>query len=349
MQPYEFPTNPAGKFARALSNIARSPAKGAKGHVPSYENSQSTFNEQVSQALAIKLNLKTIQHANERALEKLVKETRSGGLKQTLQARAAIYNNVLDPAWFCKSYDLSSKLKTMKERRQARALLAGAPVLTTQLGLNEIQMTLAEGDDHALESFRVHTVGTAAQFTKMLSRATPAGMLKLIKPQVWATLTTGLKRMEESLEFTQSLLNLIGEKPALNPVMNAVADSFFRRRFSGHFQSGYHGIELDTLLNAPSASLLDDDTKVSQGRNRGWNGKRRVCYLFQSGSCTYKACRFNYVCTVCKSLKHGRHKCPHKERTTAGSTERSRHGGTEDHQRPPHPRFRRDRARSLPS
>ena len=226
----------------------------------------------MSQALAIKLNLKTIQHANERALEKLVKETRSGGLKQTLQARAAIYNNVLDPAWFCKSYDLSSKLKTMKERRQARALLAGAPVLTTQLGLNEIQMTLAEGDDHALESFRVHTVGTAAQFTKMLSRASPAGMLKLIKPQVWATLTTGLKRMEESLEFTQSLLNLIGEKPALNPVMNAVADSFFRRRFSGHFQSGYHGIELDTLLNAPSASLLDDDTKVSQGRNRGWNG-----------------------------------------------------------------------------
>ena len=122
-----------------MSNIACNPAKGAKGQGSANVNHHSDFNEQVSQALAIKLNLKTIQHANERALERLETDpTDRGDLKQTLQARAAIYNNILDPAWFCKNYDLSSKLKTIKDRRQARTLLAGAPVLITQLGLNEL-------------------------------------------------------------------------------------------------------------------------------------------------------------------------------------------------------------------
>ena len=183
-QIHEYPTNPAGKFSRAMSTIACNPAKGAKGQGSEKVNHHSDFNEQVSQALAIKLNLKTIQHANERALERLEKDpTHRGDLKQTLQARAAIYNNILDPAWFCKNYDLSSKLKTIKDRRQARTLLAGAPVLITQLGLNELQKTLAEGVDQELENFRVHTVGTAAQFTKMLSKASPSGILKLVKPQ----------------------------------------------------------------------------------------------------------------------------------------------------------------------
>ena len=154
--------------------------------------------------------------------------------------------------------------------------------------------------------------------------------------------------MEESLEFTQALLNLSGEKSSLNPVMNAVADAFFRRRFSGLFQSGYLSVELDTLLNAPSANYLDDDIKVNQSRNQ--QGKKgRLCYLVQRGSCTYKNCRFEHACSTCKSVNHGRSECPKKDRTTAGSAERSRQEGSGDNRRPPHPRFRRDRARSVPS
>ena len=93
----EFPTNPRGKFAQAMSAIACNPSSGAKGRV---ENSFSnTFREQVSQALAIKLNLKTNQQANERALSQLLNsKARSGELKQVLQARAAVYEDLLDPS-----------------------------------------------------------------------------------------------------------------------------------------------------------------------------------------------------------------------------------------------------------
>ena len=59
---------------------------------------ESKFHEQVSHALALKLNLSTHQDAIEKALGGLRK---SGGkkcnLKQTLQARAAIYDSGISP------------------------------------------------------------------------------------------------------------------------------------------------------------------------------------------------------------------------------------------------------------
>ena len=65
---FDFPTRPEGKFAQAMSSVACNPVAGAKGWVPNISNHSDTFSEQVSQALAIKLNLKTTQHTNEKAL-----------------------------------------------------------------------------------------------------------------------------------------------------------------------------------------------------------------------------------------------------------------------------------------
>ena len=57
------------------------------------------FQSEVSQALALKLDLKTRQHANDKMLNKLI---RSGGncssLKQAVQARAAIYGEAGEPS-----------------------------------------------------------------------------------------------------------------------------------------------------------------------------------------------------------------------------------------------------------
>ena len=59
----------------------------------------NNFKEYVSQALALKLNLKTTQQANEKALLDIKKSRgSSAGLKQASQARAAIYGDLLDPA-----------------------------------------------------------------------------------------------------------------------------------------------------------------------------------------------------------------------------------------------------------
>ena len=82
-----------------MSMIACNPSRGATGQVVSSNKYSDTFSEQVSQALAIKLNLKTNQQANERALAQLLQSRgRNSELKQTLQARAAVYDDLLDPA-----------------------------------------------------------------------------------------------------------------------------------------------------------------------------------------------------------------------------------------------------------
>ena len=57
------------------------------------------YRDQLTQALALKLNFQTTQQANEKALHDLFKSKGpSPDLKQTLQARAAIYGSLLDPS-----------------------------------------------------------------------------------------------------------------------------------------------------------------------------------------------------------------------------------------------------------
>ena len=95
---YAYPSKFNGRFAQAMSSIARSPSSGVSGRVCD-DNLDDSFKTDVSQALAIKLNLKTKQHANKKVLHKLIQ---SGGsctsLKQALQARAAVYGEVAEPS-----------------------------------------------------------------------------------------------------------------------------------------------------------------------------------------------------------------------------------------------------------
>ena len=119
-EPYHFPTRQRGDFAQAMSAIARNLPGTDQRTDYGNQDFESKFHEQVSHALALKLNLSTQQHANEKALGVLRK---NGGercnLKQTLQARAAIYDSGISPTWFDKEEALNSKAKTPKLRRAA--------------------------------------------------------------------------------------------------------------------------------------------------------------------------------------------------------------------------------------
>ena len=176
---YAFPTNPRGKFSQAMSKIACNPVDGATGQVDSGINHNDPFREQISQALAIKLNLKTTQHANENALGQVVKsKSLTGG--QTLQARAAIYDSLLSPSWFCKSFNLSSKVQTIRQRRLARSMLIGAPVLLAQVDINEVLESLSVGSDNAVTNLNMETRGTAGQLIQRLSLESPQAILRLV-------------------------------------------------------------------------------------------------------------------------------------------------------------------------
>ena len=92
-----YPTAFNVKFAQAISSIALCRDSGIIGRF--MENHlNDTFKTEVSQALAIKLDLKTCEHAHKKMLEKLIKSGGSCSSLQALQARAAVYGEVADPA-----------------------------------------------------------------------------------------------------------------------------------------------------------------------------------------------------------------------------------------------------------
>ena len=136
----------------------------------------------MTQALALQLNFKTTQQANEKALGDLFKpKSISPGLRQTLQARAAIYGDLLDPSWFVRNSDLSSKLKSLKDRRLARSMLMGAVLMITQVGAHNIRTLLMSGESDALKNVPPDTKGTIADFQEVLSKSSPMSILLATK------------------------------------------------------------------------------------------------------------------------------------------------------------------------
>ena len=328
-----------------MSTISNNAVEEAKGRGCTGDHNDS-FKEQITQALAIKLNLKTNQQANERALSQLSKSNSlHGGLKQTLQARAAVYGKLLDPAWFCQNFELSAKVQTIRKRRVARSMLIGAPIFSAQLGVHELKKALTAGEDN-LSTLDWSATGTAGQFVTMLSKASPQAVLRLLNRKQAQQIEEQVARISETLEYAQTVTNLVGEKSALNPIMNAVAKAFKRQRHQGNLNEGSRSIEIDTLLNLDKQGPRDDDEKVNlpKGQARGQYTKKRVCFLFQTADCTFQKCRYRHVCQLCQSTSHGSENCNQKR----SSNERSRERkviAEDGPSKPPHPRFHRDRAR----
>ena len=70
---FQFPTDPRGKLAQALSSISCNAESGAQGVFTKILGGGSeNFEDHIKQALALKLDLKTTQQANEKALASLI-------------------------------------------------------------------------------------------------------------------------------------------------------------------------------------------------------------------------------------------------------------------------------------
>ena len=230
-------------------------------------------------------------------------------------------------------------------------MLVGAPVLLAQLGVHDVRRLLKEGDDTALTGWNMADRGSAKQFVDRLSKAPPLEVLKLLDYKGYLNISRGLAQVAESLDYAQRLTNIVGDKPALNPVMNAVSEAFSRRRISGSF--GDQSVKIDTLLHSSTQGPNDDDVKVAGNASRTKAGKAgasrtgQICFLFQSNKCTYWNCRYRHVCNFCESSTHGMMSCTKRSPTDRGNTTTQARTPAEEYaRRPPHPRRRRDRAHS---
>ena len=190
--------------------------------------------------------------------------------------------------------------------------------------------------------------GSAKQFVQMLRQASPLDVLKLIDFGCFLRVSRGLDQVAECLDYTQRLVNIVGDKSALNPVMSAVSEAFTRRRISGRFEN--QSVKIDTLLHVSTKGRNDDDAKVAQSSSNKVDRKEnadQICFLFQKNRCTFRNCRYRHECNLCNSTAHGMIDC--RRRTLSNGRRTATESGPSDEEpsrRPPHPRFRRDRARN---
>ena len=114
------PSQLQGIFARAVSTIEGKTDAGAQDAFGSGEKQDSDL----AWAIAFNYMLSPAQQFNEKSLKMVLKNKGTcTDLKQALKARAAVYGQLLEPAWFCKGVDLSTKTKlTSKSRRLAKAM-----------------------------------------------------------------------------------------------------------------------------------------------------------------------------------------------------------------------------------
>ena len=208
-----------------------------------------------------------------------------------------------------------------------------------------------------LERLRLGDNIPVAETLKLLSTAPPLLVLKLLNADTGGNLDTLIGNVSTELDFVQTVADLVSSGDGLNPSLNAVADAFRRRLLKGRFVSESNTVKMNALVYTDTKGANDNDvaakdvkdhysTKKYDTTNRG-KAAKGICFLFQRGLCRWIECRFEHRCSLCKRLGHGEVNCMKKAESSRDSfADQNRDGRLKrgkSAERPPHPRFRRDR------
>ena len=254
--------------------------------------------------------------------------------------------------------DISAKARTSSLRRSVRSQLIAAPLVVAQAGLHNLRSLLCHGDCRVLDSLRLGERYSIAETLKLLARAPPLSVLKLMNKVSASEVCSQPAKVAAELDFVQESADLVATKDSLNPSMNAIAEAFRRRRLSGRFVSVNHNVKLDSLVYADTSSTNDFDHCASDIQKLTKEkvkpspvGQRKMaCFDFQRGLCRWRRCRFEHRCSECGRLGHGRVNCWQRGSPSRSSRQeidsRPQREQREDSSRevPPNPRRRTDRS-----
>ena len=254
--------------------------------------------------------------------------------------------------------DISAKARTSSLRRSVRSQLIAAPLDLAQTGLHNLHSLLNHGNCRVLDSIRLGERYSIAETLKLLAQAPPLSVLKLMNKVNANGICSLAAKVAAELDFVQESVDLVATKDSLNPSMNAIAEAFRRRHFSGRFVAVNHNVKLDSLVYADTSSANDFDhcasdiqklakekVKPSQG-----GAQKMACFYFQRGICRWRKCRFEHRCSGCGRLGHGRVNCWQRgspirtSRQERDSNPRREQRGDSPQEVPPHPRRRTDRS-----
>ena len=217
-------------------------------------------------------------------------------------------------------------------------MLREAILLLAQIGAHRIKTLCMSGESNALKNIRPNTKGIIADFQEVLSKASAFWILHATKWPNTEQLVSDLLRHADDLDYLQTLITpRLGERSDINPSLNAVIDAHNRWKFRGRFKNQNQSVEFYTLLHNETKGPKDDDAKVLKAERRDLGfATSRLCYAFESDQCTFPNCRYRQACLLCESTSHGVVSCRKKEARQVTSQKQKT--------KPPHPRFRRDRA-----
>ena len=105
---------------------------------------------------------------------------RYGRLKNAVQARAAVYDETVDPIWFKKGRDISKKVKALHDRTMIRSQLVGAPFLVARTGLTAVRWNLVAAYPGICGSIRLGDRIMVPEMLKILGSTPPWAVLKLL-------------------------------------------------------------------------------------------------------------------------------------------------------------------------
>ena len=272
---FQYPTDPVGPFARAMSQVTCNPTTANQGTVPEQKLFGRELFEQLQMALSVQLGFNGPQQVKERALHNvLTSATARVDMKQILQSRAELYGDELDTKLFRKNADLGGKANTLKERNQARAQLAGAPLLVAQISALELRRKLMEGDNNLLQNLRMGTWTTVAELLKVFGKISPLSLLYICNPEIGKYVTEHLLQHGDDLDFVQDVLTATGVSKELNPILNSVLAGFGRRKRYGRFKCGQLNLHFDRLRFAETATENDNDEKSKRSHSKS-SGKAK--------------------------------------------------------------------------
>ena len=127
---------------------------------------------------------------------------------------------------------------------------------------------LTTGDRTLMERLRLGDNVPVAETLKLLSRAPPLLVLKLLNGVNGSFVENLLANVTADLDFVQSVADLVSSGDGLNPALNAVADAFRRRQLQGRFVSENNNVRMHALMYADTRGKEDNDFAAQDIKER---------------------------------------------------------------------------------
>ena len=275
---------------------------------------------------------------SEKLFQKLLKEPKSRTrLESVHAARAFKYGGAhFGPKyWYKESQNISTKLKTQKDRRKFRQGLKANLDFLNQLNIMNLVEVLSAGDPGGLKILTLNEPAVPSHFLEFMKNVPPLKVLDVCNKESAKRVAGLLRRISTLAHFSQSLTDYFAHDDALEPALAVVCEALrggpevgvaLEKQASSFialaqcYQKNRSYKDRDAVFDKKSNKKRSSSQSSRRGyrRRSGAKFSKGICFRFQRlDGCSDEGCKFPHKCVVCSSKNHGKAKCPRKNRSNS--------------------------------